>query len=129
MVRRPPRSTLFPYTTLFRSLAWRAHRHVHVADPNRPGRLAITEAGLVAVNDLTPAMAGWRAGLPLGCQRGPEGWVLRYLDQRVNHRVDALLYCAHERLERHRDLPNSFRVEQGLAITHACHFPPSRGSW
>src|SRR5438309_6679818 len=26
MIRRPPRSTLFPYTTLFRS---QAHRHVH----------------------------------------------------------------------------------------------------
>src|SRR2546429_6176301 len=24
MIRRPPRSTLFPYTTLFRSLAWPA---------------------------------------------------------------------------------------------------------
>src|SRR2546422_6175076 len=24
MIRRPPRSTLFPYTTLFRSLAWLA---------------------------------------------------------------------------------------------------------
>src|SRR3712207_8729806 len=24
MIRRPPRSTLFPYTTLFRSRAWRA---------------------------------------------------------------------------------------------------------
>src|SRR3712207_7000181 len=24
MIRRPPRSTLFPYTTLFRSWAWRA---------------------------------------------------------------------------------------------------------
>src|SRR5215216_7687100 len=24
MIRRPPRSTLFPYTTLFRSPAWRA---------------------------------------------------------------------------------------------------------
>src|SRR2546426_5640796 len=23
MIRRPPRSTLFPYTTLFRSLAWK----------------------------------------------------------------------------------------------------------
>src|SRR5256885_4969044 len=26
MIRRPPRSTLFPYTTLFRSLAWRSFR-------------------------------------------------------------------------------------------------------
>src|SRR3712207_7041473 len=25
MIRRPPRSTLFPYTTLFRSLRWRMH--------------------------------------------------------------------------------------------------------
>src|SRR5688572_32132560 len=28
MIRRPPRSTLFPYTTLFRSLEVRAHDHV-----------------------------------------------------------------------------------------------------
>src|SRR3712207_8816279 len=30
MIRRPPRSTLFPYTTLFRSLAkvWQGARHV-----------------------------------------------------------------------------------------------------
>src|SRR2546422_3619518 len=27
MIRRPPRSTLFPYTTLFRSLARRVARH------------------------------------------------------------------------------------------------------
>src|SRR2546427_6176622 len=30
MIRRPPRSTLFPYTTLFRSL--RQRRHAHVGD-------------------------------------------------------------------------------------------------
>src|SRR2546421_7114897 len=28
MIRRPPRSTLFPYTTLFRSLAPRVQRHL-----------------------------------------------------------------------------------------------------
>src|SRR3989441_8270642 len=27
MIRRPPRSTLFPYTTLFRSSEWRAAAH------------------------------------------------------------------------------------------------------
>src|SRR5256885_3632697 len=27
MIRRPPRSTLFPYTTLFRSRRWDAHGH------------------------------------------------------------------------------------------------------
>src|SRR2546430_13383329 len=32
MIRRPPRSTLFPYTTLFRSVrsAWRVHRRADV---------------------------------------------------------------------------------------------------
>src|SRR5438093_12040774 len=29
MIRRPPRSTLFPYTTLFRSGRKRRHRHDH----------------------------------------------------------------------------------------------------
>src|SRR5260370_25701148 len=45
MIRRPPRSTLFPYTTLFRSRASRAellveqpaedHREVHEGDEQR----------------------------------------------------------------------------------------------
>src|SRR2546425_1983970 len=37
MIRRPPRSTLFPYTTLFRSLD-------RVAAPDRRGRPAILES-------------------------------------------------------------------------------------
>src|SRR3989475_7231833 len=38
MIRRPPRSTLFPYTTLFRSLArapWRGKTVVVTAGPTR----------------------------------------------------------------------------------------------
>src|SRR2546430_7788214 len=44
MIRRPPRSTLFPYTTLFRSvsLLWnprrRHHRVPHIAQRNRGDR-------------------------------------------------------------------------------------------
>src|SRR5436190_4113697 len=39
MIRRPPRSTLFPYTTLFRSLEPRVHevRQVDRAERERPG--------------------------------------------------------------------------------------------
>src|SRR2546428_7392385 len=37
MIRRPPRSTLFPYTTLFRSMDCCAHRIVHAEDPNLAG--------------------------------------------------------------------------------------------
>src|SRR5258707_7632041 len=33
MIRRPPRSTLFPYTTLFRSCAWTAVLDI-IATPN-----------------------------------------------------------------------------------------------
>src|SRR3989454_5589071 len=35
MIRRPPRSTLFPYTTLFRSLAQVKALHVYEADSSR----------------------------------------------------------------------------------------------
>src|SRR3712207_4870783 len=35
MIRRPPRSTLFPYTTLFRSLAWNAGRREVRIDTDR----------------------------------------------------------------------------------------------
>src|SRR3712207_8947772 len=41
MIRRPPRSTLFPYTTLFRS----------GADGNEPVRLSDTSLGLFIVAD------------------------------------------------------------------------------
>src|SRR2546423_11036282 len=34
MIRRPPRSTLFPYTTLFRSLSWSQGRQRHTNQLN-----------------------------------------------------------------------------------------------
>src|SRR3712207_7052502 len=67
MIRRPPRSTLFPYTTLFRSVlggdeadepalgVHHAHRRVP-AFPHGPQRvverLAVVEEGDVAAHDL-----------------------------------------------------------------------------
>src|SRR6266436_6834404 len=40
MIRRPPRSTLFPYTTLFRSRkAWRRHHHGSGVDPAAPDQI------------------------------------------------------------------------------------------
>src|SRR3712207_7394424 len=39
MIRRPPRSTLFPYTTLFRSVVLRVLLHVLRERPLRPVRL------------------------------------------------------------------------------------------
>src|SRR3712207_7263712 len=37
MIRRPPRSTLFPYTTLFRSLQLRPRHQLAGAPEQRPG--------------------------------------------------------------------------------------------
>src|SRR2546427_8996113 len=45
MIRRPPRSTLFPYTTLFRS---------HVDPPPVPRHLHGLVSGLVMVDPFTP---------------------------------------------------------------------------
>src|SRR3712207_8189048 len=49
MIRRPPRSTLFPYTTLFRS----APHHPHPRRPDREGR-----AGEVAARPLCSLRRG-----------------------------------------------------------------------
>src|SRR3712207_8125454 len=46
MIRRPPRSTLFPYTTLFRSDAALVHHLDHLG-MDRCGRGAAGRAGLV----------------------------------------------------------------------------------
>src|SRR3712207_8807833 len=37
MIRRPPRSTLFPYTTLFRSRDPKTRRSLHALRPGRAG--------------------------------------------------------------------------------------------
>src|SRR5258707_11342261 len=56
MIRRPPRSTLFPYTTLFRSVS-----ESLPAPPSTPRR-AITPAGSVEASkvSLPPSRLTWR---------------------------------------------------------------------
>src|SRR3989449_6684984 len=44
MIRRPPRSTLFPYTTLFRSLAW-AHDLRAPLDSTDGGQRTVDASG------------------------------------------------------------------------------------
>src|SRR2546426_5465915 len=44
MIRRPPRSTLFPYTTLFRSLPF-DRRHLHSGNSTRHDALELREVG------------------------------------------------------------------------------------
>src|SRR5687768_18252518 len=59
MIRRPPRSTLFPYTTLFRSLANQLRPWRRGADQH------LRRAGVVR----RPRQGGDRAGLVLPLQR------------------------------------------------------------
>src|SRR5436309_12297899 len=47
MIRRPPRSTLFPYTTLFRSNATRSIAYAEVAAPNYSAWGGVTGQALV----------------------------------------------------------------------------------
>src|SRR5258706_10712245 len=52
MIRRPPRSTLFPYTTLFRSLdGWLALHH--------QGSSALLVGVVVSVDGFVTAATGW----------------------------------------------------------------------
>src|SRR2546426_1053370 len=64
MIRRPPRSTLFPYTTLFRSTS--------ALPPGVPGRVQVVLLGPktvklivpVAFGPLEPASAAWSEIVP-----------------------------------------------------------------
>src|SRR3712207_7787711 len=64
MIRRPPRSTLFPYTTLFRSALANASRKAQDSDERRLPRGGIDDAGgvvdtaVVYHNDFTVATPG-----------------------------------------------------------------------
>src|SRR3712207_7293584 len=65
MIRRPPRSTLFPYTTLFRSLVARDRRRTAIA--SLPAQAAATAGALRADRRLN--LGHQRLGLlPVGAQ-------------------------------------------------------------
>src|SRR5258708_25952325 len=59
MIRRPPRSTLFPYTTLFRSLTPIDYTFVASTVETRAILLAPLPAGTLTSNSVT---FGWKAG-------------------------------------------------------------------
>src|SRR5258708_34543610 len=64
MIRRPPRSTLFPYTTLFRSGSPRAVGAGEVSDGGSGSSTGVSgEARVGAVSAVLEALAsGWGAG-------------------------------------------------------------------
>src|SRR5256885_2534954 len=68
MIRRPPRSTLFPYTTLFRSLSKRRHGHRGGGAPE-PGEDPL---GQHSSGGGSAGVPGARARLRAGLERRSE---------------------------------------------------------
>src|SRR3712207_9567612 len=67
MIRRPPRSTLFPYTTLFRSRGV-----VGAADPGPDGRGVHAHAAARRLHAARTAVRGERGAVRRGCARSEE---------------------------------------------------------
>src|SRR3989442_15066300 len=76
MIRRPPRSTLFPYTTLFRSAACRAYAQQRTEDKTMPVSKDVASggAGDAGVGAAGGAIAGGGidAGKEAAGERGPK---------------------------------------------------------
>src|SRR5258708_18943045 len=75
MIRRPPRSTLFPYTTLFRSLRSGARLGARVAGAQREDR----EVGLVDARDTRPTSRSSRSEEHTSELQSPDHLVCRLL--------------------------------------------------
>src|SRR2546430_14900948 len=74
MIRRPPRSTLFPYTTLFRSRPWRPDGQDRNVRLNRnPCQLLRLPHGRLKVTELIYQAAGGR--IPYGPNPAPRDGV------------------------------------------------------
>src|SRR3712207_8210248 len=82
MIRRPPRSTLFPYTTLFRSVLRRRRRAVHLAR----GRLVEARRHLRLADRLEQ---------PRGAQAGDLRRVLRLVERDTQDRKSTRLNSSH----------------------------------
>src|SRR5256886_12793218 len=81
MIRRPPRSTLFPYTTLFRS---------HVSLAPRPGWIALSALVVfltyaIQVESWRRVLAGWAQHLSYG--RAARIWLVVNLGRYIPGKV------------------------------------------
>src|SRR3712207_7272086 len=88
MIRRPPRSTLFPYTTLFRSRAVQRRGADPHADLRRP-RLGC--GPLLLLEDLRPARAGDDDGAHPGSFSAPDRKSTRLNSSHAN--ISYAVFC------------------------------------
>src|SRR5436309_5863241 len=87
MIRRPPRSTLFPYTTLFRSLARGVHQTLGTAGGVLVGLFALSALGLLTV--------GWH---PLAMLRAGDRKSTRLNSSHV--KISYAVFCLKKKNER-----------------------------
>src|SRR3712207_7692279 len=102
MIRRPPRSTLFPYTTLFRSVEGRSRAAIGVVRDWRAGRVA---AGGMARGPLgRAARGGDRKSTRLNSSHAHISYVVFCLKKnKLTRRPSSRTTRAHHRLVSLRD--------------------------
>src|SRR5215204_7393842 len=91
MIRRPPRSTLFPYTTLFRAVARRNRRLRHVARELGPEQVErrVREDDLADVPVECEVRLGHRWTL------APAGSIASFADPREGPETKGMRYVRH----------------------------------
>src|SRR5256885_3474197 len=72
MIRRPPRSTLFPYTTLFRSRGWLSNVHLGARDPETGGFVMLGKT----FKGMTDEMLEWQTKRLLELEIGRDAYTV-----------------------------------------------------
>src|SRR3989449_11770791 len=119
MIRRPPRSTLFPYTTLFRSVAVNALKNYI------DGELVEPVSGKY-LDDIEPATGAAFASVPDGDERDVERAVAAarkafpaWSQSPAEERARLLLAIADRIEARHEDLARAESIDTGKPIALA----------
>src|SRR3712207_7472307 len=112
MIRRPPRSTLFPYTTLFRSelgLARVPDRDVHQLD----------EAIVAVVNDQTGVLVvAHRVHAKINRELGLDGVVADRKSTRLNSshaNISYAVFCLKKKKKKHKLHYKNEQIEEVLS--------------
>src|SRR5256885_8422070 len=102
MIRRPPRSTLFPYTTLFRSnsRALITDESVHSGQTLAKSISLLRKAGfaeedIVVLNPVEPALPDWRSEEHTSELQSPCNLVCRLLLEKKNEQTCRCLSPTH----------------------------------
>src|SRR3712207_7896310 len=102
MIRRPPRSTLFPYTTLFRSARVGDGEVVCLAGPNGAGKSTLIDVvggrwplrdGLVRVDGAVPGSPADRKSTRLNSSHANISYAVFCLKKKRNSWPHAFLHC------------------------------------